>query len=42
MPLYNLPKLHHLLMSDRVYRTKAKIYPNYLSLKNGVLADLVL
>lgn len=42
VPLYNLPKLHDLLMSDPVYRTKAKIYPNYLSLKNGALADLVL
>jgi fatty acid desaturase len=41
VPYYNLPKLHQLLMEDENYRTKAKIVPNYLSLKHGVLSELI-
>ena len=41
VPLYNLPKLHKTLLKNEIYRSKAKIMPNYLSLKEGVLSEII-
>ncbi len=41
VPQYNLPKVHEMLMGDPDFRKNACITPNYTSLRNGVLAEVI-
>ncbi len=40
-PQYNLPRLHERLMQNENFRKHACLTPNYTSLRNGVLAEIV-
>ncbi len=42
VPQYNLPELQRILMKDETFREHAHLVKNYLSLRNGVLAEISL
>jgi fatty acid desaturase len=41
IPQYNLPEIHKILTQDINYSSQAKITPNYLGIKNGLLSEIL-
>jgi len=41
VPLYNLPKMHAILMQDEAFRSEASLWPRYFSKRRGLIDSLL-